>query len=32
VQVDDQEQGKPVWICGGLRGGWSALWPQLRIV
>lgn len=30
LQVKDQEQGAPVWICTDLLGSWSQLWPKLR--
>jgi len=28
--VDNEEQGQPVAICAGPRGGWVAVWPLLR--
>ena len=28
--VQDDEQGAPVWICTQLRGTWPAIWPSLR--
>jgi hypothetical protein len=30
VQLDDDEQGAPVWVCRGLRGSWQAEWRVLR--
>lgn len=30
VGVDNEEQGRPVAICRGPVGGWSAVWPALR--
>ncbi|WP_211238618.1 ArnT family glycosyltransferase [Actinomadura rifamycini] len=30
VGLDNEEQGKPVWICRGLRGTWTDLWPEFR--
>ena len=30
VDVNDDEQGAPVWICGQLRESWRALWPSQR--
>jgi hypothetical protein len=30
VDVADQEQGQPVWICTQLRSTWPAIWPSLR--
>jgi len=30
VGVHDDEQGAQVWVCSGLRGSWSAIWPRLR--
>ncbi|HEX6470668.1 MAG TPA: glycosyltransferase family 39 protein [Streptosporangiaceae bacterium] len=28
--LDNEEQGKPIWVCRGQRAPWPALWPQLR--
>jgi hypothetical protein len=28
--VKNQEQGTPIWTCGGRRHDWSGLWPQFR--
>ncbi len=28
--VDDQEDGKGVWVCAGPNGGWPAAWPKIR--
>jgi hypothetical protein len=28
--VDNDEDGTPVWTCGGERAPWSRIWPQLR--
>ncbi|RAY15990.1 glycosyl transferase, family 39 [Actinomadura craniellae] len=30
VDLDNEEQGKSVWVCRGQRMPWTALWPQLR--
>lgn len=30
VEVDNDEQGRPVWICRDRRAPWSELWPQVR--
>jgi 4-amino-4-deoxy-L-arabinose transferase-like glycosyltransferase len=30
LDVADDEQGQPVWICTRLRRPWQALWPSLR--
>ena len=30
VGLDNQEQGKPVWICRGQRAPWPELWPRLK--
>ncbi|MFC9974641.1 glycosyltransferase family 39 protein [Spirillospora sp. NPDC127200] len=30
VGLDNQEQGKPVWICRGQREPWPSLWPKLK--
>jgi hypothetical protein len=30
VDLDNEEQGKPVWICRGQREPWSTLWPKLK--
>ncbi|MBC9734555.1 ArnT family glycosyltransferase [Nocardioides marmotae] len=30
LDVDNEEQGRPVHVCRGPVGGWSALWPRLR--
>jgi len=30
VGVHDDEQGAQVWVCSGLSGSWSAIWPRLR--
>jgi hypothetical protein len=30
VNVHDDEQGAPVWICQQLRGSWQAIWPSQR--
>ena len=30
VQVDNDEQGRPVWLCTDPTQPWSALWPQLH--
>lgn len=29
VGLDNQEQGRTVYICSGLRGSWAEIWPQL---
>jgi hypothetical protein len=28
--VDNEEQGAPLWRCDGLRRSWEQLWPELR--
>ncbi|URM95281.1 glycosyltransferase family 39 protein [Actinomadura madurae] len=30
VGLDNQEQGKPVWVCRGQRAPWTELWPEFR--
>jgi hypothetical protein len=30
LDVDNEEQGKAVWLCTAPRGGWTAAWPQLE--
>jgi 4-amino-4-deoxy-L-arabinose transferase-like glycosyltransferase len=30
LDVNDDEQHAPVWVCSGLRGTWLTLWPQFR--
>ena len=30
VDLDNEEQGAPVWTCGTTVGPWSKLWPRLR--
>ena len=30
VDLDNDEQGEPVWLCTDLRQPWSALWPKMR--
>lgn len=30
LDVDNDEQGTPIWICRGLTRTWSQLWPELR--
>ena len=30
VQVDNEEQGAPVWTCARTAAPWSRLWPRLR--
>ena len=30
VDLDNQEQGKPVWICRGQRAPWAELWPRMK--
>jgi 4-amino-4-deoxy-L-arabinose transferase-like glycosyltransferase len=30
VDVQDDEQGAPVWVCSALREPWAATWPRLR--
>ena len=32
LDVDDDEQGQPVYACGGQRDSWSALWPRFKAV
>jgi hypothetical protein len=28
--VDNDEDGRPVWVCTGQRSPWSRIWPELR--
>ena len=28
--VDNEEQGAPIWLCRDVREPWSRLWPRLR--
>ncbi|MFC4909854.1 glycosyltransferase family 39 protein [Actinomadura gamaensis] len=30
VDLSNQEQGKPIWVCRGQRMGWADLWPRLK--
>lgn len=30
LDVDDDEQGEPVFVCRGLRGSWATVWPHFR--
>ncbi len=30
LEVKDDEQHAPVWVCSRLRGSWAAIWPTLR--
>ena len=30
VDLDNDEQGRTVWVCRGLRGTWAQEWPGLR--
>ncbi|WP_083733191.1 ArnT family glycosyltransferase [Actinomadura sp. CNU-125] len=30
VGLDNEEQGKPVWICKGRRASWTELWPEFK--
>ncbi len=30
VDLDNEEQGAPVWTCAATVGSWSELWPRLR--
>ncbi|WP_396453758.1 glycosyltransferase family 39 protein [Actinomadura sp.] len=30
VGLDNQEQGKPVWVCRGQRAPWTQLWPRMK--
>ncbi|RFS83120.1 glycosyl transferase, family 39 [Actinomadura spongiicola] len=30
VGLDNQEQGKPIWVCRGQRAPWPRLWPRLK--
>ena len=30
LDVDNDEQGAPVWECADLRQSWAAVWPALR--
>lgn len=29
VDVDNEEQGEPIWSCSGRSTGWDVLWPRL---
>ncbi|TFW00290.1 glycosyltransferase family 39 protein [Leifsonia flava] len=29
VDVDNEEQGVPIWLCTGMRASWAQLWPRL---
>lgn len=30
LQVNDEEQGNPVFVCSNLRATWRTLWPTLK--
>ncbi len=30
LDVNDDEQGEPVWVCSALRAPWRTIWPTLR--
>ncbi|MFZ0666299.1 MAG: glycosyltransferase family 39 protein [Acidimicrobiales bacterium] len=30
LDISDEEQGAPVWMCTDLLGSWKVLWPKLR--
>jgi len=30
LDVNNDNQGAPVWVCQQPRAGWSALWPKFR--
>ena len=30
VDVDNEEQGEPIVVCRGPRGGWPSVWPRLK--
>lgn len=30
VGLDNEEQGKPVWVCRGQRDRWAVLWPEFE--
>ncbi len=30
LDVNDDEQNEPVWVCSDLRASWTAIWPTLR--
>jgi hypothetical protein len=32
VDIDDDENGEPIWICREPDSGWDTLWPKLRRV
>jgi hypothetical protein len=32
LDVDDDEQGAHVYVCGGMRSSWAATWPRLKNV
>ena len=32
LDLDDDEQGQPVYVCDAPRDGWSTLWPKLKVI
>lgn len=28
--IQNEEVGRPVWVCAGLKMAWSSVWPQLK--
>lgn len=30
VGLDNEEQGKPIWVCRGQRAPWTDLWPEFK--
>jgi hypothetical protein len=32
VELDNDEQGEPVWLCRGLRAPWKAVWGDFKAV
>lgn len=31
-KVDNQEEGAPIWMCTSLRGSWSRLWSEMKVI
>ncbi|TQS39983.1 glycosyltransferase family 39 protein [Cryptosporangium phraense] len=32
VDIDNEENGEPIWLCRNRQGSWGSIWPQLRRV
>jgi hypothetical protein len=32
LDLDNEEQGTPIWVCSGPRRSWTELWPEMRIL